>query len=286
MVAYSKQLFDLAIETRGEAPHLLLAYLSGAPYRVGYAIRSLVPWLEVEKLAAFLTHRVPYAWDRWLEWHRVDYNLQVVASIEAIPKDSSLVLSIPASASERIRSFLERNGVRETHFLIGVQPGASQERKRWSIRHFAKVLDTLIERWDGLVVVIGSKQEEALARELVSRMAHPPILAVGQTTLLEAAALIKRCQVVICNDSVVTHIASAVKTPVLTLSRSPSNFYAPYRTGGFALSRQLPCLHQGMPEGCLCPFSEYRCLQEVTPEEVLDAAEELLRSPAHCEREL
>ena len=108
-------------------------------------------------------------------------------------------------------------------------------------------------------------------------MVHPPILAVGQTTFLEAAALVQRCRLVICNDSVVTHLASAVKTPVVTLSRSPSNFYAPYHTPGISVTRLLPCMNRGNPDGCDCPFLELRCLQEVTPEEVLAQAERLLK---------
>ena len=114
-----REQFDLAVDTCGEAAHILLAYLSGAPYRVGYAIRSFVPWLKFEKLAPFLTHRVPYAWDRWLEWHRVDYNLHVVACLGAVPKNSSLVLDISPSAHERIRYFLEREGVRDVAHQVG-----------------------------------------------------------------------------------------------------------------------------------------------------------------------
>ncbi len=269
--------FDLTVETRGEASHILLAYLTGASQRVGYAIWSQIPWLKAEAVGHLLTHRVPYPWDQWLQWHRVDYNLRVPASIGAIPDDPSLVLPVPPPARRSIEQLLDRGGVRTDDLLIGVQPGASRQRKRWPLGHFAKVLDALVERWGSRVVVMGSPQEEGLGQELARLMVHPPILAVGQTTFLEAAALVQRCRLVICNDSVVTHLASAVKTPVVTLSRSPSNFYAPYHTPGISVTRLLPCMNRGNPDGCDCPFLELRCLQEVTPEEVLAQAERLLK---------
>lgn len=269
--------FDLVIETRGEASHILLAYLSGASLRVGYAVRSVVPWLGPEAVRPLLTHQVPYPWNQWLEWHRADYNLHVVRTLGAIPQDPSLVLPLSPDVHEEIELFLEDHGVRRDELLIGVHPGASREQKRWPRRHFARILDALIERWQARVVVLGSAQEERLAEELAAEMFHQPLLATGQTTLLGAAALVQRCQLVICNDSLITHMASAVKTSVVTLIQSPSNLYAPYHTGGIALTHRLPCMNLGTADGCHCPFPDYRCLQEVTPEEVLVATEEILK---------
>lgn len=272
-----RERFDMIVETRGEAAHVALGYLTGASIRAGYCLRSVVPWLRADHLAHLLTHRIPYAWDRWEEWHRVDYNMQVAIHLGASPTDSSLVLPIPTQARQKMQRLLEGHGVREDTLLVGVHPGASRERKRWPSHRFAQVLDHLIERWGARVVMLGSSQERALAEELARWMAHPPILAAGQTTLVEAAALIQRCRLVICNDSLMTHIASAVKTPVVVVSRAPSNFYAPYRTKGISLTHRLSCMNRGMPDGCICPFTKQWCLQEVTSEEVIKAAEDLLR---------
>ncbi|MBI3318884.1 MAG: glycosyltransferase family 9 protein [Candidatus Omnitrophica bacterium] len=276
--------FDLTVETRGEAAHILLAYLSGAPHRGGYALWSVIPWLRADQVGHLLTRRVPYAWDQWNLWHKVEYNLRVVRPANGFPKDPSLVLPIPSGAERSVDEFLTRHGIRKDTLLIGAHPGASRERTRWPLAHFAEVLNSLAGRWGGRVVVIGSALERPLAEGLQRLLTAPAVLAVGETSLLEAAALVRRCRLVICNNSLITHLASATETPVVTVSRAPSNFYAPYRTKGVALTKELPCMNRGMPEGCACPFSEYWCLKEVAPEEVIAAAQELLRQPVASAR--
>ncbi|MBI4314140.1 MAG: glycosyltransferase family 9 protein [Candidatus Omnitrophica bacterium] len=284
VAALWRERFDLTVDTRGEAAHIVLAYLSGASHRAGYALRSNVPGLKAQRLAHLLTHEVPFDWSRWHRWHKVDYNLQVIAALGAASTNHSLELRIPAQAATAAEDLLKAQGILEGELLIGVFPGASREEKRWSLSLFAQVLDRLVNEWNAKVVVIGSLQEYPLAQELAGRMVHPPIVLAGRTTLLEAAALIRQCRILICNDSAATHIASAVGTPVVSVSRAPAHFYAPLRIPGTALTHRLPCMNVGQADGCHCPFSEYWCLQAVTPEEVIRAAQELLRKDVYAHR--
>ncbi len=268
--------FDLTVDTRGEAWHILLAYLSGASLRVGYALWSAIHGPTAKELSPLLTHPVPYPWDRWSDWHRVDFNLRVVSALEAAPSDRSLVLPIPPSTQQWAQQLLQSAGVKADDLLIGLQPGASSEKKRWPVSRFAEVAHALQQRWGARFLLLGGSAERDVAEELRRQVETPPICAVGQTSLLQAAALVQRCHLMICNDSVFTHIASALKIPVVVLSRHPSHFYAPYHTPGVAMTHRLPCMNRERPDGCECPFPEYRCLQAVTVEEVLAAAEKLL----------
>jgi ADP-heptose:LPS heptosyltransferase len=51
----------------------------------------------------------------------------------------------------------------------------------------------------------------------------------GRTTLSEAAHIIRRAALVICNDSVPLHLAAALRTPVLGIfGPTPPERYGPY----------------------------------------------------------
>ncbi len=100
---------------------------------------------------------------------------------------------------------------------VCVHPGASVPERRWPAERFAAVADALAARGPA-VVLTGTAAEADLTGALADRMAAPAIDLAGRTDLGATAALIARARLVVCNDTGVSHVAAAVRTPSVVLS--------------------------------------------------------------------
>jgi ADP-heptose:LPS heptosyltransferase len=107
-----------------------------------------------------------------------------------------------------------------------IHPGASSPARRWPLDRFAAVARA--ERGRGRPVLItGSRAELALAEELAARANLPPgAVLAGRTDLVALAATIAAAQRVVCGDTGVAHLASALRVPSVVLfgPTSPSHW--------------------------------------------------------------
>lgn len=100
---------------------------------------------------------------------------------------------------------------------ICIHPGASVAERRWPANRFAEVADALAAQgYD--IVLTGTDGERELTVRVASAMSAPALDLAGTTNLACAAALLKRAQLLVCNDTGVSHLAAAVHTPSVVLS--------------------------------------------------------------------
>ena len=97
-----------------------------------------------------------------------------------------------------------------------IGPGANWDKKIWPEEKYATLVRTLAGEFDALVL-LGNKADNAQAQTVIGQAPFPCVNLCGQTTLLEAAAVMQRMTLFIGNDSGLGHIASAVNTPSFTL---------------------------------------------------------------------
>lgn len=112
-----------------------------------------------------------------------------------------------------------------------LHPGASRAEHRWMPQRFAAVGERLAER--GLRVVLTGTAQEAevtgAVGELLLGLGVPEVLDLtGQTNLGTLAALLAGARLLVCNDTGVSHLAAATRTPsvVVFLGADP-NRWAP-----------------------------------------------------------
>ncbi len=197
------------------------------------------------------------------------------------------VFVTPSAAQARADYLLREAGVVPYGRFLIVHPGSGSYSlaRRWAPERFAAAADTLAGRHGLQVVVVGGPDEIALAQDVAARMRTPSFVLAGQTTLPELAGVLRRAALVVGNDSGVAHLASAVGTPVVAVF-GPFNHHA-WRPLGRSLvvraAPALPCMPcsnrdigRGYPQGCPPRY----CLREVSPAQVVRAAEFLLRSPS------
>jgi ADP-heptose:LPS heptosyltransferase len=98
-----------------------------------------------------------------------------------------------------------------------IHPGAGSPARRWPVDRFAAVARH--ERRQGReVIVTGSTHETGLADRL-ARLAglEPSRVQAGCLTVLELAGLVARAGRVVCGDTGVAHLATALGTPSVVL---------------------------------------------------------------------
>lgn len=168
--------------------------------------------------------------------------------------------------------------------FVGICPSAKHNNKMWLAERFAQVGSELGKKYGRPLMLFGSDSERMRCEEiagLVDRLA-PAVRVLnlaGRLSLSETAAAMERCIVIVTNDSGLMHIAAARKRPVVALfgpTVKELGFF-PFGTRSRVLEREelpcRPCTHIGLSE---CPKKHFKCMNEITSMQVLDAASVLL----------
>jgi ADP-heptose:LPS heptosyltransferase len=159
-------------------------------------------------------------------------------------------------------------------------PGSSPNwpQKQWPVHNFRELSRMLWDRHQMGTVWIGSAADRAGLDALSPSASSVPSLdLMGKTTFHQLAAVVRRCRLVVGNDSGPLHLADSLGRPVFTIF-GPTNprKWAPLHQPGHAIHRGLPCspcYHLSyMPA---CPY-KYRCLAGLGAEEVFAAVNNFL----------
>lgn len=127
----------------------------------------------------------------------------------------SFRLAQPDSASiEWARAFLAEPGIpRSGH--IAFQLGASEERRRWPVKNFQALGQTLWDERRLIPVLLGSASEKRLAAEYALNAGHPFIDATGSTDIPRLGGLLWHMRLLVTNDTGTMHLASGLGIPSL-----------------------------------------------------------------------
>jgi len=108
-----------------------------------------------------------------------------------------------------------------------IHAGASVSTRRWAVENFVAVGDFMADM--GLQVVLtGSTSEWELAETIAHHMKNSAVNLAGQTSLGALAALLNEAQLLVCNDTGVSHLAAALQVPsVVVFSGSNPQRWAP-----------------------------------------------------------
>lgn len=171
-------------------------------------------------------------------------------------------------------AFWRENGVFGSDKLIGFNIGSAVVTKRWAPERFAKVADILAGK-GYKSVFFGGTMDEEMVHQAVSRMQTTPIVATGAFTIGGLAAAMRRCSLIITNDSGPMHVAISQKVPIVAMyGPSSPKLYGPYTDEAIIVTAQPPCL--GCADGMKHKCDDMQCMTRLTVEQVVQAAEAML----------
>jgi len=247
--------YDLGLNIHGSFRSNVLLTLINPAYRVGFA-NGFIQFALDKRLKPLANA------------HMVDVYLHFLRDLGITDlDDEGLELRVSESALRQMDLFLEKKLVSPTTCLIGLNIGGTWPTKRWTIEGFAKLADELQLNYHCKVIFLGSSGDLPRVRKIVNLMKTTPLLATGRTNLSELAALVKRCALVISNDSGPVHVAAAVGTPTITIfGPSDEIKYRPYGKDHLIVKSNAPCRPCGKHE---CPLQHHKCMRDIGVEEVL-----------------
>jgi lipopolysaccharide heptosyltransferase II len=255
----SRARFDAALLPHRSHRSALLVRLARIPRRIGF---DLAPG------AWAYTTRVPY--DTTAHATRRYLALATPLGGESAA-DPRPILGGVAAASGAAERLLEAIGLARAPF-VALAPGSVWATKRWTASGFAQVACAL--RSSGLEpVLVGALDDLPACRAVEAAVPGLRSLA-GRTTVGELAAVLARALALVANDSGAAHVASAVRTPVVSIfgPTVPSAGLAPVGDEHVIVERaDLACRPCGPHGGRRCPLGHFRCMREIDAAHVLAA---------------
>jgi len=170
--------------------------------------------------------------------------------------------------------------------MVGVAPGSLHKNKMWPADRFAQTAIQIAKEKRMGILLFGSGKDREQCDAIESRVrTEAPEIRVentaGQTSLLEAAALLDHCAIVLTNDSGLMHLAAARKRKVLAVFGPTVRQFGffPVGTANVVVEHSglscRPCTHIGLET---CPRGHFKCMMEVSSETALAATRNLLNS--------
>jgi len=194
-----------------------------------------------------------------------------------LPERPHPALYIGAELSRRGDLLLEKHGVAPGDFLIGLTPGAKfGSSKCWPAEYFGALAEMCQKAFGAKIILFYGPGEEDLAQAIL-RQTRADLIDMHDDGLdLELLKpLVKRCHLLISNDTGPRHYAVAFDVPVVVLMGPTDPRYTNAnleRT--IVLRKELDCspCHRRV-----CP-RQHECMREIRPAEVLAAAEQLVKT--------
>lgn len=204
LAAMQREQFDLAIQLHGS----------------GTIVNSLVSLFAARQAAGFYP-RGYYCPDAttFAPWQEqgleIDRLLKLVAFLGLEKCGDELEFPLHDADDCRLAEIADFTTGADGYAVI--HAGASVEQRRWPAGNFAAVANMLADR--GLPIVLtGVASERPIAQRVTACMRHAAVNMVGQTDLGTLAALVAKAALVVCNDTGISHVAAAVKTPSVVIS--------------------------------------------------------------------
>ena len=253
--------YDLIIVPHRSLRSALLTWLLKPALSIGFD-RSAGRWLFKD-----IVHYNP-------SFHEIERNLSLLSPLKLPPRAPELPRLYPSNQDAQIiDSILNDNGLNRYANIVAIAPGTIWNTKRWPAERFASLCKQITSENIALVLV-GGREDEVLCKEVMEIAQATHVFSVaGKLSLLQSAELIRRCNVLISNDSAPMHIAVAVGTPVVAIfgATIPEFGFAPRGPKDVVIETNglqcRPCSSHG---GNMCPIKTFECMLSITPEVVVD----------------
>lgn len=253
------QFFEAAILFPNSARSAIEYFLAGIPHIVG----------NRGHFRSYLLHQIPRPQKKFTgppPHHAYTY-LEMIRQMGADTNDESLFAFEPVKIDESS----------DQKINLGICPGAEYGvAKRWPIDRFAEVASKAHDACQCECTVLGSPAEKEIGDEFVELYKGKNCRnLIGKTSIEGLINELRRCDLVLTNDTGTMHLAAFLGIPTVSIfgSTEPA-LTSPLGTGHRILRQHVDCSPCFLRE---CPL-DFRCMTEVTVDQTSQAVMETINS--------
>jgi len=266
--------FDLGLLLPNSFRSAFAAWLGGVRRCVGYA-RDGRGWLLTDGLT-------PQRADdgRFEPTPTIRYYIRLAEAVGAACPSGRMELPVTPDGEAAAERLFSETGVEHGRPVVILNPGASfGPSKMWAPERFAAVADELVNRCGAQIIVNAAPTERQIAAEVEEAMLHAPAVSFASrdNSIGLLKSIVRRCDLMITNDTGARHFAAAFGVAVVTLFGSTDPVWAQIDYDRERIVRvDVPC---SPCQRKTCPLSgaeHHRCMTAITPEMVMEAVEQLM----------
>jgi heptosyltransferase II len=263
---------DLAILFANTFRSALVARLAGCRQRFGYVRhgRSLLLTRRLRHVADSGGRRIPSP--------EIDAYNRLVEAVGCPRPSYRMELFTTARDEAAADAIWKQAHLNQYPEIVCLNPGgAFGSAKHWPTAYFAALARDLADRRGSGVLILCGPAERTVAEQIAREANRPAVhsLAECPLSLGLTKACVRRADLLITTDSGPRHFAAAFERPVVTLF-GPTHiaWTETYYPKAVHLQKKVPC---GPCQQRVCPLGHHRCMNELTVQEVFEAASALLR---------
>ena len=218
-----RERFDLVIDQQNMPSSQVLAFVSGAPYRLGYATDRM----NLEFLYNIKATQGPARYS-------ASQKFDIVKPLGLVEKPCTLFLPVSKADEKAMWDWLNSQGLEPSKTLV-VSPGTRYPWKKWPDECYARVADMMQQAYGFRTVLLWGPGEEQDVSRVQSCMTETAIIA-PPTTFQQAGAILKKSALLLCNDNGINHSSAAFKVKTIAvfgltdpLSWSPASVFKTHR---------------------------------------------------------
>lgn len=273
--------FDLVIDFHGNLKSGLMAMFSGKCVKLGFDRKSCKEWNHLfTNLHVSLENR---------RIHRIDKNLNLLKPLGIDTKYIKPQITVSDNDKGFIADFLAKSIDKEKPLVV-IHPGTSKfgEFKRWPTGSYARFADMLIKSLSVSIVFTWGGPEIEIVREIVSKMEEKAVISCKTRSLKQLVELIGCSNLFISGDTGPMHMASIMEKRVVAIfgPKDPI-IYGPYsysknlNADNLKLRSPVKTVRVVRKDLGCSPCKKRKCsknvcITSVSPDEVFQAASELL----------
>jgi heptosyltransferase-2 len=219
--------------------------------------------------------------------HNVKTNIKMVEALlnKKFAAEPPLELFLSNDDKGFADNFFKDFEINNDDVVIGFHPGCAilknHIKRRWEPEKFVSLGNALIENYRAKVLIFGGSEENELKEEIQEKINSPRVMLVKANSVLQSAAIMKRCNVFVTNDSSQMHIASALQLKVVAIiGPTNTNYIHPWQTEHKIVSLNLDCspcfFYSPKPLICKREDVQFKCIKELTVDMVYNAVKSFI----------
>lgn len=245
-------------------------------------------WQHYDVVIDLQNHRISKIIRKWLNtkaWSEFDRSSRNLAgertrlTINALQiAQTKISTRLELRNNINIDDKLETNGWSDKKALVILNPAGAFVSRNWPIQNYILFAKHWLNRHpSSQFLMLGLNSLKSKSGQIKKELGDNFIDLTGDTSMVEAFAIIKKSSFMLTEDSGLMHMAWVQGVPTIALfGSSPSYWSSPLGEWSKCFnSADLPCGDCFMQE---CKFGDVHCLTRYTPERIFEEANTLLKS--------